>query len=117
MLKATPLVQERIKTLSESVDWLGFFFTDTVELSPERLIAKKMDAAGSYAALQRARDCLSELPDFSEETIEVHLRQLVKDLGLKAGQVFGLIREAVTGLKAAPPLCSGPWRYSAGNAP
>jgi glutamyl-tRNA synthetase len=32
------------------------------------------------------------------------MRNLVEQLGLKAGQVFGIIRVAVTGQKDSPPL-------------
>jgi glutamyl-tRNA synthetase len=38
------------------------------------------------------------------ETTEPPLRALAADLGLKAGQLFGIVRVAVTGKTVAPPL-------------
>ena len=63
-----------------------------------------MTAAESLAALRKAHETLAALPDFGEETLEGALRALVEELGLKAGQLFGIIRVAVTGKKVAPPL-------------
>ena len=39
-----------------------------------------------------------------EETAEEPMRALAEQLGLKAGQLFSLLREAVTGRKISPPL-------------
>jgi len=44
------------------------------------------------------------LPDFQVETTEPALRLLADDLGLKAGQLFGVVRVAVTGEQVSPPL-------------
>jgi glutamyl-tRNA synthetase len=63
-----------------------------------------MTAAESLVVLRRARETLAALPDFKEATLEEALRVLVEELGLKAGQLFGIIRVAATGKKVAPPL-------------
>jgi glutamyl-tRNA synthetase len=47
---------------------------------------------------------LADLPSFSEDDLESSLRNLADELGLKAGQLFGIIRTATTGKKVAPPL-------------
>ena len=104
LLRVTPLVQERLKTLKGSVDWLGFVFRQELFYDPKWLIGKKLDAAGSLAALGRARETLAGLPSFDEETLEANLRGLAAVLNLKAGQLFGIIRVAVSGQKVAPPL-------------
>jgi glutamyl-tRNA synthetase len=99
-----PLIQERIKTLAEAVDKAGFFFKEQLVYEPELLIGKKMTAAESCNALQRARDTLAALPDFGTERTESAMRALADELGLKAGPFFGIIRVAVTGEKVSPPL-------------
>jgi glutamyl-tRNA synthetase len=38
------------------------------------------------------------------DDLETALRQTADDLGLKAGQLFGILRMAVTGQKVSPPL-------------
>jgi glutamyl-tRNA synthetase len=102
--RLVPLVQERLKKLTDAVEFVDFFFVDQISYEPSLLVGKKMTAAESLAALRRARETLAALPDFEEETLEIALRALVGELGLKAGQLFGIIRVAVTGKKVAPPL-------------
>ncbi len=99
-----PLVRERLKTLADIVALADFFFLEEISYDPQLLIAKKMTAADCAAALDRVIEILESLPDFSEETLETALRGLASDLGLKAGQLFGIIRVAVTGKRVAPPL-------------
>jgi glutamyl-tRNA synthetase len=99
-----PLIQERIKKLTDAVELVDFFFVDQISYDPSLLVGKKMTAAESLAALRKARETLAALPDFEEETLEEALRALVQELGLKAGQLFGIIRVAATGKKVAPPL-------------
>jgi len=102
--RIVPLVQERLKKLAEVVEWTDFFFTAELDYEPQLLIGKKMTPAESLAALRKARETLAALPDFGEETLERALRALVEELGLKARQLFGIIRVAATGKKVAPPL-------------
>jgi glutamyl-tRNA synthetase len=104
VLAITPLVKERIKTLADAVPLTDFFFTDEISYEPEALIGKKMDASSSLAALNRTRETVADLDPFDEATLEVSLRGLADELELKAGQLFGVIRVAITGKKVAPPL-------------
>ena len=104
LVEVTPLIQERLVTLDEAPAWLGFFFQDQVNPAPEDLVGAKLSAADSAAALRRACDILSALPDISLETAEPPMRLLAEDLGLSAGQLFGILRSAVTGQKVSPPL-------------
>jgi glutamyl-tRNA synthetase len=99
-----PHIQERMKTLADAVALVDFAFRQELDYDPAFLIGKNMTAAESYAALAAARRALAELPDFEEATLETRLRALATELGLKAGQLFGIIRVAVTGKTVAPPL-------------
>ena len=102
--RAMPLVRERLKTLADAVEWLGFFFRDDLDYPSTDLIGKKMDAAGSLAALKQARETLAGLESFDEGSLDAELRALATDLNIKVGQLLGIIRVAVTGQKVAPPL-------------
>jgi glutamyl-tRNA synthetase len=105
LLRVTPLIQERLKLLTEVVERAGFFFREDVRIpSPEELIPKKMTAEQTRDGLQRAYDTMAALPDFSHATMEAALRPLAESLGLKPGQLFGAIRIAVTGEAVSPPL-------------
>jgi glutamyl-tRNA synthetase len=99
-----PLIQERVKLLGDATPLIDFAYHDRLEIEPEMLIGKKMTAGASLDGLQAARAALAEAPAFDAETLEVVLRALAEDLGLKAGQLFGIIRVATTGKKVAPPL-------------
>lgn len=102
--KIVPIIQERIVTLDDAVTFAGFFFMEDVHPPAEILIGKNMNAEESTAAAQRAYDVIAKLPDIKPETTEAPLRALADELGLRAGQLFGIIRAAVTGSKVSPPL-------------
>jgi len=63
-----------------------------------------MSRQDTMRALEATRHALAELPAFDQAAMETALRQLADSLGLKAGQLFGAIRVAVTGRTVAPPL-------------
>lgn len=104
LLKVVPLIQERIKTLNEAVGWIDFFFEESITLEPSQLVQKKMDAPGTLSALRAAHEAFSHIDDFSHEPLEAAGRALADQLGLKAGQLFGALRVAVTGREVSPPL-------------
>ena len=102
--RIAPIIQERIGTLDEAPEIAGFFFEEDVQPVPEELIGKKMTAQESAKAARRAYQVLESLPEINVETAEGPLRALAEELGLKAGQLFGILRVAVTGQKVSPPL-------------
>ncbi|HEX2996169.1 MAG TPA: hypothetical protein VHP14_15190, partial [Anaerolineales bacterium] len=104
LLKVTPLIQERLVTLDDCIPFAGFFFKETVEPNPEELVAKGLDAAQSTDLARKMYEILAALPDLSHQTAELPMREFVEKSGLSAGQVFGILRVAVTGQKVSPPL-------------
>ncbi len=102
--RLVPLIRERIKVLADAVDLVDFFFQEEISHDPQLLVGNKMDAAASLSALTSAHKALDELPSFEDETLDRTLRELARQLGLKAGQLFGIIRVAVTGKSVSPPL-------------
>ena len=99
-----PLIQERIRTLDEAVDMAGFFFQADVHPEPSELVGKKMSAQDSALAAERAHEVIQALSESEFEQLEHALRDLADELGIKAGQLFGILRVAVTGQKVSPPL-------------
>jgi glutamyl-tRNA synthetase len=91
-------------TLEDGPEKAGFFFKDEVTPIPEELVGKKMTSIESASAARNAYQVLSDLPTISFDTAETPMRDLAERLGLKAGQLFGIIRVAVTGQKVSPPL-------------
>jgi len=104
ILRITPLIQERISTLDEAPVMAGFFFQDEIHPRPEDLLGKKLSAAESASAARKAYALLSGLPEINKEVAEEPLRALAESLGLSAGQLFGILRSAVTGQTVSPPL-------------
>jgi glutamyl-tRNA synthetase len=108
--RLTPLIHERLEELNEAPELLEFFFREVaphgagLQYDTALLIQKKMDAAGTAAALRAAHTHLAELDTWSEGQLEEVLRALAEELALKPGQLFGAIRVAVTGRTVAPPL-------------
>ncbi|RLC64715.1 MAG: glutamate--tRNA ligase [Chloroflexi bacterium] len=102
--RIVPLVQERLKRLDEVVEWTAFLFGEIEPPPAEKLVGKKMTPQESLAALQRVRGLLAEVTPFEVDMIEPPMRALADELGLKAGQLFGLVRWAVTGQQVSPPL-------------
>ncbi len=104
LLKIIPLIRERLVTLDDCIQFGAFFFRDEVTLSPEDLIAKGLDAKQSAEIARKAHHILEAQPDLSHERCEPPLRAYVEESGYNAGQVFGILRVAVTGQKVSPPL-------------
>ena len=101
--RIVPLIRERIVTLDDAVEFAGFFFRDTVAPQPAELVAKGLTAAQSFEALTRAHRLIAE-GEFSHPALEAPLRALADELGMKPGQLFGILRVAVTGQTVSPPL-------------
>ncbi|MFC2065972.1 glutamate--tRNA ligase [Chloroflexota bacterium] len=102
--RIVPLIQERINTLAETATYADFFFIDTPEYEASILVGKKMTREDTLEALKVAEERLASLESFNHDLLEDALRHLAGDLGLKAGQLFGLLRAATTGRSATPPL-------------
>ncbi len=99
---ATPLVQERMNTLSEVVDMLGFLFREDADVVIDPAAGLKPDADATLAA---AAEALEGLDGFDHTAIEAALRSaLVEGLGLKPKLAFGPVRIAITGRRISPPL-------------
>jgi glutamyl-tRNA synthetase len=99
-----PLVQERLKTLRDVVPLTDFVFQEIEMLPADAFIAKKMTVEESIQAIRETQRLLSGLVQFTAEEMEGPMRELAQKLGLKAGQLFGIVRNAVTGKEVSPPL-------------
>jgi glutamyl-tRNA synthetase len=104
---AVPLVQERMNTLDESVDMLGFLFVDDANFAIDPDAAAKVLTGDADSVLDAAAKALSGLAEteWSTEAIEAALRaSLIDGLGLKPKNAFGPVRVAISGRRISPPL-------------
>lgn len=106
LLKVLPLVRERVKKLDEIIPATEYFFSgdlDYTTVLPELVVPEvepKAVGKGLLDFVERfeARD------GFAKEMLEEVARQWCEAQGWKTKHAFMLLRLAVTGRKASPPL-------------
>jgi glutamyl-tRNA synthetase len=84
-----------------------FFFAEgELDYATETLLGKKYagDAPGAATALQAVTARVEGSERWEHEALEGAIRPLAQELSLKAGDLFGLIRVAVSGKTVSPPL-------------
>lgn len=104
LTQIAPILKERLPTLDEVVEIAGFFFKDIILYEAEDLIAKGLSKEQCAKVIEQAYETLTNLPEMTKDLAEPLLRNLVESSGYSAGQVFGILRVAITGQKVSPPL-------------
>jgi glutamyl-tRNA synthetase len=99
--RAMPLVRERMKRLTESVDLLTFLFTDDVEVDEK---AGAVIAKAPEGYLGRVAEALTAMEPWTSQAIEAALDALAEREGLSRKNAFQPVRAAVTGSTVSPPL-------------
>jgi len=103
VMKALPLIQERIVKLDEAPALLKFLFVKNFAVDPEA--APKISDAAAKDILKRSLKDLESIDSWSHESIEAALRaSLIEELGLKPRIAFTALRIATTGSTISPPL-------------
>ena len=104
LLMVTPLIRERLVTLDDCLTFASFFFQENVKPVSDDLVAKGLDAKQSAEIARNSYEILSGLSEVTHAVAEPPMRAFVESSGYSAGQVFGILRVAVTGQKVSPPL-------------
>lgn len=99
--RAMPLVRERMKTLTDSVELLRFLFTDDV--TPNEKAAGVL-AKAPEGYLHAAAAGLEPVAPWSAEAIGGALDALAEGAGLNRTKGWQPVRAAVTGSTVSPPL-------------
>lgn len=101
-----PLEQERMKTLSEVVDLVGFFFRklDYPNGYDEKAVTKWFGVAHLKPLLEKEVVAFEALPDWSTASIEAVTRAITEELGVKFAEVVHPTRVATTGQTVGPGL-------------
>jgi len=102
--RLVPLVQERLTKLADAPALLRFAFVDELDYEAKNLIGKGLTAEASREALAAALELLRDIPEFADAPLEAAMRQLADTVGVKSGQLFMILRWAVTGTNVSPPL-------------
>ncbi len=99
-----PLIQERARTLAEVSQLSDFFFLDELQYDTQLLLSKGMAPTQAIEIIQVALQRLETVKIWNAISLEDMLRPLAAELNLNTGKLFGLLRVAITGRTAAPPL-------------
>ena len=102
-MEMVPLIKERTKLLPEVADQVRFLFTD-IEKYDEKSWSKVMETPEALVALDAALAALTPLDEWTTESIESALRQMLTDTGLNARRGFQPVRVAISGSTVSPPL-------------
>lgn len=94
--KTIPLIQTRIKKLSDYYPLCRFFFEDISEY--------EIDIKDKKEILEKIISELNFLEEWNLENINNCLNKICKESGLKVGDFFAILRVAVTGCKISPPI-------------
>ncbi|MBI3180198.1 MAG: glutamate--tRNA ligase [Deltaproteobacteria bacterium] len=102
-----PLVHARINKLEDFVDLAHFFFNGDVGWDREAraaLVLKDRSPKESAKLLEAILEIIDATPRLEAGEIEAKLRALADTSGNQAQELFMLLRAAVTGRTATPPL-------------
>ncbi len=104
LLHLVPLVQERLKQLSDATDMLSLFFETIVDYESITLIQKGTTVEQTVSALNSTIQRFEAMENWDSVELETIVRTLLNTLGMNPRQLFGTIRLAVTGNTVSPPL-------------
>ncbi len=107
LIELTPLVQERIKLLTEATALVDWAFVSSAQITypdPTQLIGKKLTAAESLAVLEAGARIIQSVEPFAPPALEAAFRALSETMQIKVGSLLTPFRVAITGKTVAPPL-------------
>ncbi len=102
-----PIIQERIKTLTDAIALVDWAFVDADAIrydDPALLVPKKMDAAQTAEILRTGAETIAQVEPFSAAELESAFRADTEAAGIKVGPWLQPFRVALTGKSIAPPL-------------
>lgn len=100
------LLKSRVQNLHDFPEYGRPFWTDDFPYEPEA-VARYIDTPGrdrTTSLLESLRDRLARVPVFDTASTESVVRGLAAEAGIKAGELIGAVRVAVTGRAQAPGL-------------
>jgi glutamyl-tRNA synthetase len=109
LLRIAELVRERISRLDDFVPFAAFFFGGSIDLTPVlgefslkgRTPAEVIEILGQFLEeIEKDRAART----FHKDALEAFARDFCTRTGWKPKEIFGLLRLAVVGRVAAPPL-------------
>ena len=97
------LYKTRLPTLDHFANLAEFFFTDNVRYDQEA-VDKFLNSDNAAHCLEKFKQALEKTEPFEHKVIEENIRDLVKDMGIKAGELIHPVRVALTGGTVSPGI-------------
>jgi glutamyl-tRNA synthetase len=94
------VLRVRLTTLNDFARLCRGYFTDDYEMNETAL--ERLDAPGARDGLRELGERLEATSEFTEASIEVELRKVAEERGLKAGVLINGSRAALTGQPTGP---------------
>lgn len=102
LVKIAKLMKPRIELLPEIVNKARFFFTDDFDLD-EKIVRKKWKSPNKEHVIE-LRNKLDSIEIFNKGDIEDIIKGYIEENSLSFGNIFPLLRVAVTGTTKGPDL-------------
>lgn len=106
-LKVLSIIYDRLKTLSDLREMTGYFFVDP-EINTDLLInnkfVKRLSESEIEGLLKQTILKLTNLADWSADTIQKSLNELLEETNKKPAELFSLIRIAISYAPFSPAL-------------
>ena len=99
-----PLIQERLKYLSDAPDVIRFLFEEPDDFDPDEMVPKKLDRAQTAGLLEQVLPLVRRIPGNTDDENEELFRARADELDTKLGNLLMPLRVAVTGSRVSPPL-------------
>lgn len=97
------LIRERVKTVTDIVPMVGYFFTEDFEYD-EKAVRKKLQKDGVVDTLNQLKEIFQSLDVFDEASTDKAVHDFVEASGLGFGAVMAPARIAVSGIQSGPDL-------------
>ncbi len=99
-----PLIQERLKFLTDASQWVRFLFKELPPYPVEALIPRKGSKEEARKSLEALLSTIDQWFQKGPQESEEFLRNLSETLQIKLGNLLMPLRVAVTGSSVSPPL-------------
>ena len=102
--KIAAAIQPRINTLSDAVNWAGFFFNGLPHIKPEQFASKKLSDVQVRQSLQLALWRLEKLMVWNEDTVKTTLMSLSEQMEIKLRDFMPAFFIAIAGSTSSTPV-------------
>ncbi len=103
LLSVIELMKPRCKTFIELIDSSNYFFTDPIEYDP-KTARKRWDNLDVNELVKEYKECLEKINDWTNDTVESELRNLIDKKELNPAKLIHPVRLAISGTGAGPSL-------------